>query len=64
MDWETSQLTFNPNWCVSSAVSLNSYVTQRQSPTGAVCRLSVKTVEDTVFNQLKAKHAAPRPVLT
>ena len=44
MSGETRQLTFNPNWCVSSVVNRDSYVTRRQSPTGAACRLSVKTL--------------------
>ena len=48
MDWETSQLTFNPNWCVPSVVTRDSYVTRRQLN-------SEQFSQDTDFNQLTAK---------
>ena len=58
-DWETSQLTFNPNWCVSSAVSRDSYVTRRQPPSASIRSRVQAFSQDTDFNQLTAEQRLP-----
>ena len=53
MDWETSQLTFNPNWCVHSVVQ-SGLLRHLKTVSN---RSSVQAFsQDTVFNQLTAKH--------